>query len=532
MAGRSSTLITEAAAGMIYQNTSSSVQVCSINLCSTVETINPSITIKLHTANNVSLNQAVSSSTPGGNVTRFLDGGSYSSDTWGTASKSFYFETPNNDAIRYAQGTGAIYGQSFDSRKSGRYTCIDPWMFINPSDYFDGKVTTYPFQYFRGATSYWWLDGVNHWPFYNELWIEGNTAGTATGGSHPGNTATSWQHGESYAASQYPMCFDWYTGAAIGTNANSYMGAYYPVLSNGTYGASGSNTTTSSTLYDAVGGPSPQNYIRDTPFCKMMQAERGIFVVTAGTHPSRTYAWFNPVTNNSQQGYQMTGPVHFTEATNTNNYSNNMVTASSNFGVKITMNATEDFQWIKYNKTAAKYYICSKSEGIFSFSESDFWKGGSSYQNSTGFGSTSWLKYVGSYPFGQDSVQQPSKIGQNLWVTCTDQGVLYYSTDLISWKTAAQYLESLFPALPSPSSYSVVGVNNKEAASAYYFGTGSWNKFESGIDSVPNSGLLEKSEQAGTFERTGVILAPGDCIYVENAASNAKVGATVMYVEV
>ena len=137
-----------------------------------------------------------------------------------------------------------------------------------------------------------------------------------------------------------------------------------------------------------------------------------------------------------------------------------------------------------------------------------------------------------SYPFSTYSSQQPSKIGQNLWVTITDQDALYYSTDLITWQTAGEYLATVIPALPSPSSYSTIAVDNTGSSPAYYFAGSSWSNFSSGMDDVPNTGLLEKSEAAGTFERTGVILAPGDCIYVENPSADTKVGATVMYVEV
>jgi len=535
MAGRSSTLITETATGMIYQNTSSSVQVCSINLCSTDETVNPSITIKLHTTNNVSLNQAVASSTPGGSVTRFLDGGSHQS-TWGDAGNSFYFQDPTANTIRYQQGTGAIPASSNDERRTHRYTCIDPWMFINPSDYFDGKVTTFPYWYVRGSINYWWLDGSDLWANYNNMWIEGRTHTQSEAGphTHPGNaTATGWSGAPGYFSNNYPQCHDWYTAGTLAVNSNSYMTYAAPYLNNGNYTILDGGGTSNSTLYNIISSNNPINYDIDTPFCKMLQAERGVFVVTGGTWTSTNYCWFNPANNGNTNSNDMSGPIHFTEAANSGNRYLTTRSDSNYGGFRITQAGPEDFQWIKYNKTADKYYIASKSEGIFSAPKSTFFPNGGSFGTYTSFTAASAiLSKEAEYPFGTDSSQQPSKIAQNLWVTITDQDALYYSTDLISWKTAAQYLESVFPAVPNPSSYSTLAVDNTGAAPTYYFGTGNWDKFESGIDSVPDSGLLEKSEQAGTFERTGVILAPGDCIYVENAASNAKIGATVMYVEV
>lgn len=526
MAGRSSTLIGESAAAMIYENTSSSVQVCSINLCSSVATVNPSLTIKLHSANSVSLNKTVASSTPAANVTRFLDGGSYQS-TWGAAASSFSFEEASTNGVRYVQGNGGTYGASSDNRNSLRYTCLDPWMFINPSDYFDGKVTTYPFWVARAGAYYWWLDGSSHWPYFNELWIEGYTATSTYGGAHPGDTAAAEQGSPSYFTNNYPMCHDWYTAASIGANSNGYLTGNYTYLSSGAYTSVSGNRTSNSSLYGALQGNNPLNYDNETPFCKMMQADRGVFAVTGGTYTSNLKCYINPVTNNSLAPSSMDGIVHFTEATNTSNQIDSLVGTG---GYQITMSAAEDFQWIKYNKTAGKYYLCSKSEGIFSFTESDIW--GVSFSNFDSFSAATFLTSVADYPFGTDNVQQPSKIGQNLWVTITDQSVLYYSTDLVTWQTATQYLESVLPALSSPSSYDTVAIDNTGSLPAYYFAGSSWSKFESGIDDVPNAGLLEKSEQAGTFERTGVILAPGDCIYVENGATNAKVGATVMYVEV
>ena len=365
------------------------------------------------------------------------------------------------------------------------------------------------------------------------MWIEGynHTQSEAGSHAHPGNaTATSWGGSSGYFANNYPQCHDWYTAGTLAISSNSYMTYAAPYLNSGVYTLQGGNGTSNSTLYSIISSNNPSNYWVETPFCKMLQAERGVFVVTGGTWPSSAnYCWFNPANNGDTTSNAMSGPIHFTEAVSGNRYP----TARTDGGFRITQAEPEDFQWIKYNKTADKYYIASKSEGIFSGPKSTFFPSGASFGTYNSFNAASAiLTKEGNYPFGTDSSQQPSKIGQNLWVTITDQGALYYSTDLISWKTTVQYLESVFPAVPNPSSYSTLAVDNTGAAPTYYFGTGNWDKFESGIDSVPDSGLLEKSEQAGTFERTGVILAPGDCIYVENAASNAKIGATVMYVEV
>ena len=534
MAGRSSTLVNEKAAAMVYENTTSSVQVCSINLCSTVATVNPSITIKLHTANNVGLNQTVASSTPGGAVTRFLDGGSHQS-TWGASASSFYFQDPSTDTIRYQQGTGATIAAQSDYRRSHRYTCIDPWMFINPSDYFDGKVSTFPYWYTNGATNYWWLDGTDLWPNYNNMWIEGYVHSNENGGSHShagSATATGWSGSAGYWTSNYAQCHDWYTAGTIGVNSNSYMSYGSPYLNSGNYTMIEGSGTSNSTLYDTMSSNNPNSYDRESPFCKMLQAERAVFVVTGGTWTSTNYAYFHPACNGDDGASNMSGPLHFTEATSSNNRSNTVRTSTNN-GFKITQSAAEDFQWIKYNKTANKYYIASKSEGIFSAPVSTFFPNGSSFINYDSFTAASAIMTKeADYPFSTDSSQQPSKIGQNLWVTITDQDALYYSTDLITWQTAGEYLATVLPALPSPSSYSTIAVDNTGSSPAYYFAGSSWSNFSSGMDNVPNAGLLEKSEQVGTFERTGVILAPGDCIYVENPSADTKVGATVMYVEV
>jgi len=534
MAGRTSTLVNEKAAAMVYENTTSDVQVCSINTCAVVETTNPALTIKLHTASDVSLNTAIASSTPGGAVTRFLDGGSHQS-TWGSADSSFYFQDPSTDTIRYQQGTGATIGSEDDERRAHRYTCIDPWMFINPSDYFDGKVTTFPYWCSKNGQNYWWLDGTDLWANFNNMWIEGfvHSNASAGGHSHPGTaTATGWSTNSGYWANNYPQCHDWYTAGTLGVNSNAYVTYGSPYLNSGNYTIVEGSGTSNSTIYASISSNNPIGYDRESPFCKMLQADRAVFVVTGGTWTSTNYAWFNPACNGDDAAYQMSGPIHFTEATSTSNryYTTR---ASTNNGFRVTQANPEDFQWIKYNKTADKYYIASKSEGIFSGPVSTFFPNGSSFANYDSFTDASAiLTKEADYPFGSDSSQQPSKIGQNLWVTITDQDALYYSTDLITWQTAETYLATVLPALPSPSSYSTVAVDATGSSPAYYFGGSSWSKFSSGIDSVPNTGLLEKSEAVGTFERTGVILAPGDSIYIENASVDTKVGVTVMYVEV
>ena len=54
----------------------------------------------------------------------------------------------------------------------------------------------------------------------------------------------------------------------------------------------------------------------------------------------------------------------------------------------------------------------------------------------------------------------------------------------------------------------------------------------SGLDDIPQDGLLEKDAPIGTYERSGLVLNPGDCLYAANGSQAANVSFTVTEVAI
>lgn len=119
----------------------------------------------------------------------------------------------------------------------------------------------------------------------------------------------------------------------------------------------------------------------------------------------------------------------------------------------------------------------------------------------------------------------PARIGQSLWVSYVNNSP-YFSSDLYTWSDKAAY----FAANGISLTHKFVA---EDASQQKYYvnSAGSVVLMRTGLESMPKDGLLENDATIGTYERSGLIVNPGDCLYA-SAGDAASVSFTVTEVAI
>ena len=521
MAGRFSTTVSPKHAKSLYQNTSNSVQVASINLLSSDSSKNPKINLKLDTSNpaTYNLNAVVPSGTPVTSLgSAIIDIGTVGSSLL-TADVLARYSGQKTDKGSYDTGSGPVGAPRWK-----RCTCIDPYMWIDPADYFSYSTATVPFIDWSGNGLQVWLDAKDKWASFKSRWagLENDTSRDTTFSS-------------SYANSDHPSVFDFYSGTWIGVNGSNYMYMHKMYYNQSTFTTSGHTQSSSSIMYALFSSNNQSsNYGANgkLPLETLMQSDRGVFVFTKGsTVDNDSTFYISQVKYNTGDQIPITASF-FEPLSGACAYQNALISSSTSNSREFVGGKVE---WIKYNPATSKYYFYIRHssysgayDGIYSATSESLGEPAGGQQ----FWTTGTFTKEAEIPEGLTYMYQPSRVAKSLWISADLEGTEYYSTDLLTWKNAEDYFNSIFDYIDNSSSlykgyYSYNSIEYFKNTT-----TGTINKFDSDFDSIPSAGSLENQTPVGTFERTGVLLNPGDYIYLENEDTTATISSTVMYVEV
>lgn len=520
MAGRFSTTVSPKHAKSLYQNTSNSVQVASINLLSSDSSKNPKINLKLDTSNPAiyNLNAIVPSGTPAtSSGSAIIDIGTVGSSLL-TADVLARYSGERTDKGSYDTGS-----QTVDNPRWKRCTCIDPYMWIDPADYFSYSTATVPFVNWNASGLQVWLDAKDKWAGFKNRWA---------GSENDTSRDTYFNH--SYASSDHPSVFDFYSGTWIGVNNNNYMYMNKMYYNQSTFTTSAHTKTSGSIMYSLFGSTNQSsNYGANgkLPLETLMQSDRGVFVFTKGSIVDNNSTFYiSQVKNNTTDQIPVTASF-FEPLSGAWGYQQNLISDNTTYTRSFAGGKVE---WIKYNPATSKYYFYIRHssegayDGIYSATSESLTEPASGQQ----FYSTGTFTKEAEIPYGLTYMYQPSRVAKSLWISADLEGNEYYSTDLLTWKNAEDYFNSIFGYIDNSSS--LYGGYYSYNSIEYFKNTttGTINKFDSDFDSIPSAGSLENQNPVGTFERTGVLLNPGDYIYLENEDTTATISSTVMYVEV
>ena len=515
MAGRKSSSITAGTAQNIFENTGSGPVVVSINAVSSDNTVNPKLSLLIDNSSTRSLNFLSVAKTLVGPVTENTG--------------DFDLKSGSNGVTRLQNVVGngkkrlGVNGTSYTSAYWG-YTQYDNYFLTKPSAYNKtsayGGITIGDAVYFYGDIS----ADKSYFP----TWLSGST----TSGS-------SYISGNTYSYSGSFLIYDIWTDTAISINTSGYMtgGQYYDYNGSSVNHDSANRTSDGFQYSGLAGSDNPDNFKIDDGKTLDAQCDGGVYVFATGNNKnasnSKTVGFISARQWRNNGTYTAgASTIKNAKDTTTSQNENTLISTSqlwhSRLNFDLSTGGSHSLSWIKYNPTTDKYYLnvqsSSSNNGVWSFGHEDIFTSGYTLVDFN----TVCAKESATYPLTVKT-SQPERIGASLWVVYTSntQGDALYSTDLINWKTASEmgYPSATLLAVDhSGSSEKILFLKSTEQDKLF--------KKETGFSSIPQTGLLENGSSIGTYERNGLVLDPGDCIYAENQDAATTVHATVTFMEV
>ena len=431
---------------------------------------------------------------------------------------------------------------------------LDPYYLINPAIYptevntddaANGAILTTPaFAKFYSNDWSWWRD-------FNTP-MEATTFNTLFGNS------PSWQtdRDKGGTVSYYSRggCFDPSIQLGISIHNNGYMTIQQWYSSDGVLSSTpvtqNGSRTSNSLIYDQQGAgyDSYRTPMAMSPWSQDIHMDHGVGLFDMTNHTSGGNA-FRLVNFNS-----LVRTTYTVGHTTIDNY------ISSNRGRRVKMRGLGQVRWLKYNPTNKTYYICvgnqqvtndgvgNECTGLWSFKRTmktnyyDEWFNSDSGDNQyidlqatfDSHDSTTeedpFVKVTGTNigtVFSGWKMTTPARIGKSAWTAFDSSGAPYFSSDLVTWKSLADY-DSAAPT------GSVMYNEALDGTTKYYLATdGTTVKVPiTGFAAVDKAGAIELNTEIGRYERTGIIIPPGQSLYLENIDANTDVSASLLTMDI
>lgn len=526
MASRTSTVVAKGKGGLIYHNSSSTAQLVTINAVAQDGVSNPKIGVVLSNSATEPLNQQVLQYTLGATVhAKIMD-----IDVTNGGQADNLVSNTQHGASNMGDKDGNVYKSSASSESSHHY--VDPWFWVKPSDY--GNATDD-----KGALL---ATSSSNYPAQWDDAVGLVNAGTKTKESFFDQSSNDHSRHTSMSYSNRVILCDQYTQVAVSTNSNGYMTESR--FSVGAATQSSGNATTNSAVYGNIiqNGGDPWSYPSNPisgnqKYSPPAQADGGVFCFNY-QRPGQSYS-FVDVSAGGRGAHNGVLPSdhasHSTSDWNTNNNVGSAVLANGDMH-SYFQTSRGGFQWIKYNASNDTYYFCLRDNGgtanyagIWAAPWANITQSQNTNIGTTGNGpggsylhnQSSWER-VADYPLTDVTayMAMPARVGASLWVSWNlASNAPYFSEDLVTWKTQAQFLDSGFK----------LKAENKDGVEFFVKENNEVIILSTGLAEMDQGGLLEKNTAVGNYTRNGLVVNPGDAIYadVENAATTS-VSFTVM----
>lgn len=526
MASRTSTVVAKGKGGLIYHNNSTTAQLVTINAVAQDGVSNPKIGVVLSNSATELLNQQVLQYSLGTSVhARLMD----IDVTNGGQSNNLVSNTQHGSS-NMGDKDGNVYESSAADESSHHY--VDPWFWVKPSDY--GNATDSKGVLLATSSSNYpaqWDDAVGL--------VNTNSK---TKHSFFNASSTDFSRHVSMSYSNRVIICDQYTQVALSVNTNGYMTeARFSV---GSATTSTGNATSNSAVYGNIiqNGGDPWSYPSNPisgnqKYSPPAQADAGVFAFNY-QRPGQSYSFVN-ISAGGRAAHNGVLPTnhaaHTTGDWNTSNNTGAGVLANGDMH-SYFQTSRGGLQWIKWNPSTDIYYIClrdnggtSNHAGIWAAPWAKITGNSNNNINTTGGGptgsylhnQTAWER-VADYPLDDVTsyMAMPARVGSRLWVSWNlASNAPYFSEDLVTWKTQAQFLDSGFK----------LKAENKDGVEFFVKDNNEVIVLSTGLAEMNQAGLLEKDTAVGNYTRNGLVVNPGDAIYadVENTATTS-VSFTVM----
>jgi hypothetical protein len=514
MASRTSTIVQAEKGALLHTNLSSKAQLIAVNAISNTSTVNPKLSLLVHTSAEAPLNYEQTEYTV--NLqTRTVD-----------------IDIPNEGATvvdntqnsRSYMGIGGVPFATSGNQWNIRYQAYDPWMLQKPTEY--GNPTENQCVFMHN--------------YANQANLIKNVFATkANWASYFQNNGNNSDRDIARNLNYYSqgVVFDHYTNAFLSYENNNYSTAGMFMIAGNT--ASDGNRTTDSMHYYASGNSPNASYLSQAITEPALTADGGLIVASGRRNASTDYVAMFPFGRGEWGG---TLPGDKTTMATTSNGSQYLATPANFTDTnRATWMAvpTKSFQWMKYNKATDRYYFCLSTGtgdeagiwevewGKFCSSQTTSWgdEGSgpvSQSLSSPGVSQFSKWKQVASYPAVTATMSIPAKIGSSLWVSYDSANTAFFSTDLKTWQSASAFLQDGY----------VFQANTAEGKKYFVKSGGSVIQVVSGFAAIAQDGLFEKETEIGNYTRNGLILNPGDSVYAENLDQAADISITITEVAI
>ena len=512
MASRTSTLVPFATGALIYQNTTGAAQLITMNAASGSATTNASITVILDTNPSRTLNNEEVQWPAGSGNLIDID-----------------IQHTGNDIFTNVQDNGAILGNSAGSplvtssyvSTGGAFANFDPYMRVKPSEYGNPSDSVCDLIYgYNGDATTRYLS--------NTLGMAAGDFQSILSGTYAG-TYDATTNNDYYNRGQV---FDYYTNTALAINSQSYCQQRTRLAGSSQWG-SGARSSNGFYYQAMQSSYDPGSYSTHSNWAEgfkspMMQADGGVFVLynkypQDASHDVLTICPFGRGLHNGSL------PSDKSTITSVSGGGSTQIDSSTAYFSYFEVD-TNEFQWFKYNKSNDTYYFAFTT-GIYKWKYENMTQSSNNYGGSGGgpgnhnyktYTSGSWSK-VADHPGGNMSI--PARIGQSLWVSYVSN-VPYFSSNLTSWSSKAAHF-----ATNGISATSTFYAENASQTKYIVNSAGSVVLMRTGLESMPQDGLLENGASIGTYERSGLVVNPGDCLYA-SAGDAASVSFTVTEVAI
>lgn len=480
-------------ASKIYTNTTGNPVAASLIATALSETENAKLSINVDTTSTTPLNYTVdeytlNSTVATTDVVAWDDASLVAFNRGQTSWDGSYYgprmKYSTNKTSWTAPGSGSY---------NNHYLRVDPYFITNPEAY--GRDTS-------GALL------LNTNDVYHHADISQSTLGATY--EYLYNSASSGDNLTGLSYYSRGFIFDPYTSEnadhiGVGIDTNSYM-SYTYLTPDSTTNQGQLSRSSDSIIYSIQGGgANPSSY--DHPwYAGMMWLEKGVLCVQSA--------------QNSADGIKISNSRGSSYSLGNNYFAADTVSATSGVTYVNSWGFNNPIGWFKYNPNNDKYYLMIRGgsyAGIYELTTDDLAGGTVSL-------STWSTKKVADIPHAQ--MTTPMRLKASLWYAVDGNGAGWYTTDFITWQTAANYIAAnvstetgviQFQEGPEYTSLLAGGNLNK----TFYNITG--------FDDLNEEGVLEYKTSVSNYERTGLVLSHGDTVYVENAGgSKADLAVTLM----
>lgn len=531
-ATRTSTSIAPTRKVKAYTNTGTTPVVVTLTLVSQDSTVNPQISVKIdddatflfdYQLDDASINQL--------NNNGFWLGYTNSSitPTFGDVSSQPRLGGRN---IKKANGS------DYESTGYNNSYPFDPYFIMHPEEAGMGTGWKYMASIKNSSSTVYHFDDISS--LSNASW-ESALNNSISG--HTSQTSMSYFENANGGIMHCP-----YYGFAIGMQSNAYATMMYPYTKSSHHSQ---NRSSNGWIYQVFSGSNPYSYMPDVSGTSgkpsgtagwWWSGSHGIYLFNGSQYSGGYYYIFDTTGVLGDTRYAGNSTVNSTAV-------ENMISSSYTPPRIQGVQNQNNINYMCHNPWTSKFYIrtCGASEGdnqdaLVEYHKGTRVAGNVSGRSTTGdsnvIKSTNWgdAFTVVSENSGSNGIPtgmyttRPMCVGYQIWVCKGTNGTLYFSNDIINWKTLSNFDTSA----PTGSGYTVlneIGSPSLGNQIKYYGKAGQvTRRNEDGWALVPAAGTLENKTSAGNYERTAIIVPAGDSLYVNNHHNTASVACNVLAV--